>query len=56
MAILLTYPERVTPHNIEALRDAIRRGPLKHPGANFVEYQNGVKVFLKVSKELDRAI
>ena len=32
----LTYPERVTPYNIEWLRKLIRNGPDKHPGAMFV--------------------
>lgn len=36
MAQVLTYPERVTVHNIEKLRQCIRNGPFKHPGANFV--------------------
>jgi DNA-directed RNA polymerase III subunit RPC1 len=45
--MILTYPERVTPHNIEKMRQAIRNGPYTHPGANFIEYQNGMKIFLK---------
>jgi hypothetical protein len=36
VAKLLTYPERVTFHNMEKLRQAIRNGPEVHPGANFV--------------------
>ncbi|KIK07595.1 hypothetical protein K443DRAFT_86774 [Laccaria amethystina LaAM-08-1] len=36
VAKILTYPERVTTHNINALRQAIRNGPDLHPGANFV--------------------
>ncbi|KAG0005321.1 hypothetical protein BGZ65_011422, partial [Modicella reniformis] len=32
----LTYPERVTTHNIELLRKAIRNGTDIHPGANYV--------------------
>ena len=37
MAKVLTYPERVTQHNIEKLRKLILTGPENHPGANFVE-------------------
>ncbi|CAN8279787.1 unnamed protein product [Cochlearia groenlandica] len=32
-ALKLTYPERVTPWNVEKLRDAIINGPNIHPGA-----------------------
>ncbi|KAF9383969.1 hypothetical protein CPC16_008651 [Podila verticillata] len=32
----LTYPERVTSHNIERLRKAIQNGTEVHPGANYV--------------------
>ncbi|KAJ7638316.1 hypothetical protein FB45DRAFT_902502 [Roridomyces roridus] len=35
VAKVLTYPERVTSHNIEGLRRAVRNGPEVHPGANF---------------------
>ncbi|KAJ2310600.1 DNA-directed RNA polymerase III subunit C1 (rpo31) [Coemansia sp. RSA 2705] len=38
VAKILTYPERVTPHNIERLRALVRRGPDSHPGANTVQY------------------
>jgi len=46
VAKVLTYPERVTPHNIEVLRQAVRNGPNVHPGANFVEHPNGTKTYL----------
>ncbi|KAK2462263.1 hypothetical protein APHAL10511_005569 [Amanita phalloides] len=36
VAKILTYPERVTPYNIETLRKATRNGPDVHPGANYV--------------------
>ena len=70
VARIMTFPERVTAHNIEKLRAgtcglrvpaspptdsplvllpaAIRNGPDIHPGANFVEFASGMKVFLKV--------
>lgn len=36
VAKVLTYPERVTEINIERLRQAIRNGCDKHPGAAYV--------------------
>ncbi|KDR83341.1 hypothetical protein GALMADRAFT_235418 [Galerina marginata CBS 339.88] len=36
VAKILTYPERVTAHNIHLLKKAVRNGPDVHPGANFV--------------------
>jgi DNA-directed RNA polymerase III subunit RPC1 len=41
MAKILTYPERVTPHNIKWLRSLINNGPDLHPGANFIESKDG---------------
>ncbi len=37
----LTYPELVTPHNVHELRQLILNGPDIHPGANFVELEDG---------------
>lgn len=36
MALVLTYPEKVTRYNIEHLRKLVKNGAEKHPGANFV--------------------
>jgi DNA-directed RNA polymerase III subunit RPC1 len=48
VAKILTYPERVTPHNFELLRRAVQNGCDVHPGANFVTAgSNGFKKFLK---------
>lgn len=47
MAQVLTYPEKVTRHNIEKLRQCVRNGPSKHPGANFVTLLDGTRVHLK---------
>ena len=33
MAMILTYPERVNQYNIAHLRQLIKNGPFKHPGA-----------------------
>lgn len=48
VAKILTYPERVTAHNIESLRRAVRNGCEIHPGANYVTAgSSGFKKFLK---------
>ncbi|XP_073009025.1 DNA-directed RNA polymerase III subunit 1 isoform X1 [Typha latifolia] len=47
MARVLTYPERVSYYNIEKLRQCIRNGPNKHPGANFIILPDGTKLHLK---------
>ncbi|KAI5021835.1 hypothetical protein ZWY2020_058565 [Hordeum vulgare] len=47
MARVLTYPERVSYYNIEKLRQCIRNGPNKHPGANFIIQPDGTKLHLK---------
>lgn len=46
VAKILTYPERVTQHNIEGLRRAVLNGTDVHPGANFVSRGDNKK-FLK---------
>ncbi|KAJ1909852.1 DNA-directed RNA polymerase III subunit C1 (rpo31), partial [Coemansia sp. S17] len=46
VAKILTYPERVTPHNMERLKKAVRNGPKIHPGASMVLLSNGQKRFL----------
>jgi DNA-directed RNA polymerase III subunit RPC1 len=44
MAKVLTYPERVSNYNIEKLRERVRNGPTKHPGANFITLPDGTKL------------
>ncbi|VDL22627.1 unnamed protein product [Hymenolepis diminuta] len=39
-AIILTYPERVTEHNIEFLRKLVLNGPYKYPGAVYLNYKS----------------
>jgi DNA-directed RNA polymerase III subunit RPC1 len=54
----LTYPERVNQYNIEKMRKLVKNGPETHPGANYVENQDGSKIYLlyvnrkKVADEL----
>lgn len=48
VAKVLTYPERVTSHNIELLKMAVRNGCDVHPGANYVTIgSSGFKKYLK---------
>ena len=48
VAKVLTYPERVTEHNLEVLRSAVRNGCDVHPGANYVTTGlSGFKKYLK---------
>jgi len=48
VAKILTYPERVTLHNVSRLKDAVRNGCDVYPGANYVTSgSNGYKKYLK---------
>ncbi|MGC8568485.1 MAG: DNA-directed RNA polymerase subunit A' [Nitrososphaeria archaeon] len=42
----LTVPERVTPWNIEFLKQLVRNGPDNYPGANYVIRPDGIKIRL----------
>jgi DNA-directed RNA polymerase II subunit RPB1 len=46
----LTFPETVTPYNIEKLQQMIRNGPNEHPGAKYVIRENGERIDLRYSK------
>ncbi|XP_050232312.1 DNA-directed RNA polymerase III subunit 1 [Mercurialis annua] len=41
MARILSFPERVSHHNIEKLRQLVSNGPQKYPGASMVRYPDG---------------
>ncbi|KAF5203278.1 DNA-directed RNA polymerase subunit beta' [Thalictrum thalictroides] len=47
MAQILTYPELVSNHNIEKLRQCVRNGPERHPGANFIRDPSGTMIHLR---------
>ncbi|PIN09447.1 RNA polymerase III, large subunit [Handroanthus impetiginosus] len=49
MARILTYPERVSYHNIEKLRQCVRNGPNKYPGAKFIRHPDGTEISLMFS-------
>lgn len=50
----LTYPEPVTSHNFEELKQAVLNGPERWPGASAVEYENGQVVALKKKNTEER--
>ena len=47
IAKMMTYPEVVSRHNIESIRECVRNGMNKHPGANFVRFKSGGTQYLK---------
>lgn len=47
MAMNLTYPEVVTPWNIEKLQALVARGADEHPGANYVIRNDGMRFDLR---------
>ena len=48
VAIKLSYPEKVTRQNIKKLRECVRKGAKRHPGANYIEKHNGQKKMLEI--------
>ncbi|TID28039.1 hypothetical protein CANINC_002720 [Pichia inconspicua] len=50
IARVLTYPEIVTPYNIQKLTEMVRNGPNEHPGAKYVIRDNGDRIDLKFNK------
>ncbi|SCU92024.1 LADA_0F13740g1_1 [Lachancea dasiensis] len=50
IARTLTYPEVVTPYNIDRLTQLVRNGPNEHPGAKYVIRDNGDRIDLRYSK------
>ncbi|KAJ5901739.1 hypothetical protein N7495_002267 [Penicillium taxi] len=49
-ARILTYPEVVTPYNIEKLQALVSRGPNIHPGARYIVRDNGERIDLRHAK------
>ncbi|CAL1403267.1 unnamed protein product [Linum trigynum] len=47
MARILTFPERVSQHSIEKLKQCVSNGPLKYPGAKMVTYPDGSSKMLQ---------
>ncbi len=48
----LTISEKVSPWNIDMLKKMIINGPFRHPGANYVIRQDGVKIRLDYVNDL----
>jgi DNA-directed RNA polymerase beta' subunit len=51
-AARLSYPERVTPWNVDKLREAVIAGPGRNPGAVAVEDERGRVVLLRKDKKV----
>ncbi|KAK1755281.1 RNA polymerase II largest subunit [Echria macrotheca] len=49
-AMVLTYPETVTPYNIEKLTMLVQNGPNEHPGAKYVIRSDGTRIDLRHHK------
>ncbi|KAK9920884.1 hypothetical protein M0R45_029422 [Rubus argutus] len=51
MAMTLSYPERVSHHNIDKLRLCVSNGPYKYPGARMVKCRDGSDYMLMVNRQ-----
>lgn len=52
----LSFPERVTPWNVERLREAVLAGPGRNPGAIAVEDERGRIIMLRKDKKSREAV
>mmetsp|Transcript_60363 Transcript_60363/g.143851 ORF Transcript_60363/g.143851 Transcript_60363/m.143851 type:complete len:1807 (-) Transcript_60363:125-5545(-) len=53
IALNLTFPERVTPHNIMELQRAVRNGPTTWPGARYIIREDGTRQDLRYANNVD---
>ena len=53
IAMQLTVPEKVTEWNIERLRNLVRNGPNKYPGAKYVIRPDGKRIRLSYVQDLE---
>ncbi|XP_053314114.1 DNA-directed RNA polymerase I subunit RPA1 [Spea bombifrons] len=53
-ATKLTYPQPVTPWNVQELRQAVINGPNAHPGASMVINEDGSRTVLSASNHTQR--
>ena len=51
IAMNLTFPEVVTPHNIDYLRKLIENGPTEWPGAKYIVRDDNVRIDLRYLKK-----
>ncbi|KAK6355408.1 hypothetical protein TWF696_004510 [Orbilia brochopaga] len=52
----LTYPEPITPHNVDVMRQAVMNGPNVWPGATHIENENGRLQRLPMAAESRKAL
>jgi DNA-directed RNA polymerase II subunit RPB1 len=52
IARTLTFPEVVTPFNIDKLQELVRRGPDEHPGARFIIREDGTRINLGRARDV----
>ncbi|XP_061446852.1 DNA-directed RNA polymerase I subunit RPA1 [Rhineura floridana] len=53
-ATRLTYPQPVTPWNVQELRQAVINGPNEHPGASMVISEDGSRTMLSTASQTQR--
>ncbi len=49
----LTFPEKVTPFNVDKLKALVKNGPTEHPGARYVIRDTGERIDLRHFKGFD---
>eukprot|EP01134_Creolimax_fragrantissima_P005297 CFRG5297T1 len=50
IALNMTYPETVTPYNIDKMQQLIRNGPTEHPGAKYIIRKDGARIDLRYNQ------
>ncbi len=53
IAKVLIVPEKVTPWNIEEMRELVKNGPNRYPGANYIVRPDGARIDLRYVKDLE---
>lgn len=53
-ATKLTYPQPVTPWNVQDLKQAVINGPHQHPGASMVINEDGSRTVLSSTSQTQR--
>ncbi|XP_053115784.1 DNA-directed RNA polymerase I subunit RPA1 [Hemicordylus capensis] len=53
-ATKLTYPQPVTPWNVQELRQAVINGPNEHPGASMIINEDGSRTILSTASQTQR--
>ncbi|ETE68981.1 DNA-directed RNA polymerase I subunit RPA1, partial [Ophiophagus hannah] len=53
-ATRLTYPQPVTPWNVQELRQAVINGPNEHPGASMIINEDGSRTILSTTSQTQR--